>query len=136
MSPPAPAAVAPGTALTSIGQIAINVHDVARATACYRDQLGLPFLFEYPGLAFFMCGETRLMLSRAEQGEHDHLSSILYFKSGDIVATHARLRAAGVHFEDEPHIVHRAGATNLWLASFRDSEGNVLALMQDRPADA
>ena len=133
IAPPSPA---PDTQLASIGQIAINVHDVARATAFYRDRLGLPLLFEFPGLAFFMCDRTRLMLSRAEQGEHDHRSSILYFRVGDIVATHARLLAAGVAFEDAPHIVHRAGATNLWLTSFRDSEHNLLALMEDRPADA
>ena len=133
---PASPALAPDTVLASVGQIAIRVHDVARATAFYRDRLGFPLLFEFPGLAFFMCDDTRLMLARAEQGEHDHAASVLYFRVGDIVAAHARLVAAGVPFEDEPHIVHRAGATNLWLASFRDSEHNLLSLMQDRPADA
>ena len=31
--------------ISRIGQIAINVHDLDRATAFYRDILGLPFLF-------------------------------------------------------------------------------------------
>jgi catechol 2,3-dioxygenase-like lactoylglutathione lyase family enzyme len=129
-------AVTPSTALTAIGQLSIVVKDVPRATAFYRDALGLPMLFEFPGLAFFNCGGVRLMLSGAEKPEFDHPSSILYFTVGDIVATHARLVAAGVAFDDEPHIVHRAGKTNLWMTFFRDPDHNIHALMQDRPADA
>jgi catechol-2,3-dioxygenase len=33
------------SALNRIGQIAINVYDVGRATAFYRDVLALPHLF-------------------------------------------------------------------------------------------
>jgi catechol 2,3-dioxygenase-like lactoylglutathione lyase family enzyme len=35
------------------GQIAINVHDLDRATAFYRDKLGLSPLFTASKLAFF-----------------------------------------------------------------------------------
>lgn len=126
----------PETTLTAIGQVSIVAHDIPRATAFYRDALGLPLLFEYPGLAFFNCGGVRLMLSGAETPEFDHRSSVLYFTVGDIGAAHARLVAAGVPFDDEPHIVHRAGTTNLWMTFFRDPDQNVHALMQNRPAEA
>lgn len=36
-------------ALSRIGQIAVNVKDVDRAVAFYRDVLKLPFLFQAPG---------------------------------------------------------------------------------------
>ncbi|HEX4840628.1 MAG TPA: VOC family protein [bacterium] len=34
--------------LAEIGQISIPVHDVERATAFYRDQLGMRYLFTAP----------------------------------------------------------------------------------------
>ena len=34
-----------GLAIARVGQVAINAYDVERATAFYRDVLGLKFLF-------------------------------------------------------------------------------------------
>ena len=82
--------------ISRLGQIAINVHDLDRATAFYRDILGLPLLFTTGSLAFFDCGGVRLMLSRPEKPEFDHPSSILYFTVPDIVRrapANARARA-------------------------------------------
>jgi methylmalonyl-CoA/ethylmalonyl-CoA epimerase len=118
--------------LDRIGQIAINVQDVERATAFYRDVLGMKFLFAAPpGLAFFDCGGVRLMLSRAEDPELDHPASILYYRVADIAAAHRTLVDRGVAFISPPHLVHKAADHDLWLADFRDSEGNVLALMSE-----
>ncbi|MGH9512596.1 MAG: VOC family protein [Terriglobales bacterium] len=47
-------------------QVAINVHDLGRATAFYRDVLGLPFLFTTGALSFFNCAGLRVMLSPRE----------------------------------------------------------------------
>jgi catechol 2,3-dioxygenase-like lactoylglutathione lyase family enzyme len=48
----------------TIGQASINVHDVDKAVAFYRDTLGLRFLFQAgPKMAFFDCGGVRLMLA-------------------------------------------------------------------------
>jgi methylmalonyl-CoA/ethylmalonyl-CoA epimerase len=116
-----------------LGQIAVRVQDVARATAFYRDILGLPFLFEFPGLAFFQAGDVRLMLSRAEKPEFDHPGSILYYKVADVVDTHRTLAARGVTFVDEPHVVHRTPSHELWMTFFTDSEDNHAALMAERP---
>jgi len=119
--------------LTDIGQIAIVVKDLPRATAFYREALGLQFLFEAPGLAFFQSGGVRLMLSGAETPEFDHPASILYFNVADILDAHRTLAGRGVHFRDNPHAVHKAGDRALWMAFFDDSEGNVFALMAWRP---
>ena len=116
--------------LSKIGQIAIRVMNLERATACYRDVLGLKFLFAAPGLAFFDAGGTWLMLSPAELPEFDHPASILYFDVDDIGAEHARMRSAGVEFRAEPHRVHKEPRRELWLADFLDGEGNTYALRQ------
>ena len=121
--------------LSQIGQIAVNVQDVERATAFYRDTLSMRFLFAFPGLAFFDCGGVRLMLSRAEDPKLDHPASILYYRVADIEATHQALAARGVRFERGPHLVARMPDHELWLADFYDSEENLLALMAEkRPA--
>jgi methylmalonyl-CoA/ethylmalonyl-CoA epimerase len=118
-------------AITQIGQIAINVHDTNRAVEFYRDTLGLKHLFTAGKLAFFDCGGVRLMLSPPERTEFDHPASILYFKVADINSAHGRLVQKNVKIESEPHIVARMPDHDLWLADFRDSEGNLMALMSE-----
>jgi methylmalonyl-CoA/ethylmalonyl-CoA epimerase len=118
--------------ITRLGQIAINAKDVNRAATFYQEKLGLTLLFKVPpGLAFFDCGGVRLMLDRAEKPEFDHPSSVLYFAVPDIQGAYGKLRASGVHFEDEPHVVARMPAHDLWMTFFRDSEENLLALMSE-----
>ena len=122
-----------GTKLSRIGQIAVNARDVDRATAFYRDILGLHHLFRAGQLSFFDCGGVRLMLDKAEKPEFDHPSSILYFQVGDIRAAHIRLKDAGAKFEDEPHVIAQMPKCELWMTFFRDSENNLLALMSEVP---
>jgi methylmalonyl-CoA/ethylmalonyl-CoA epimerase len=119
--------------LTSIGQIAVTVKDVAEATRFYRDVLGMRFLFAAPGLSFFDCGGVRLMVTGAEDPEFDHPGSVLYFRVEDVPTAHATLAARGVVFMGEPHIVHRAADYDLWMCFFRDPAGNPLALMAEKP---
>ena len=115
-----------------IGQIAIVVQDVARATRFYRDVLGLRLLFEAPpGLAFFDCGGLRLMLSPPEGRDVPGASSILYYDVPDIQASYATLEARGVAFEGAPHVVAALATHDLWMAFLRDSEGNLLALTSE-----
>jgi methylmalonyl-CoA/ethylmalonyl-CoA epimerase len=122
--------------ITRLGQIAINVHDLNRAVAFYRDTLGLPLLFTAGKLAFFNCGGVRLMLDVPEKPEFDHPSSILYFAVPDIAAAHRQMQDAGVHFEDQPHLIAKMPDHDLWMTFFRDSEQNLLALMSEVPRAA
>lgn len=117
--------------IKGIGQIAINVHDTERATAFYRDVLGLKHLFTAGQLAFFDCGGVRLMLSPPSSPQYDHPSSILYFKVDDIQSAYARLKSLNVKLEGEPHLVARLPDHDLWLAGFYDSEGNVMEFMSE-----
>jgi predicted enzyme related to lactoylglutathione lyase len=120
--------------LATIEQIAVTAHDVERATAFYRDKLGMKHLFSAPpGLAFFDCGGIRLMLSLPPKPEFDHPSSIIYFNVADIELAYATLSERGVHFEEKPNFVADMGTYDLWIGSFRDSENNLLALMSHVP---
>lgn len=117
---------------TAILQLSINVHDVPRAVAFYRDVLGLPLLFEVPPkMAFFMCGPVRLMLSVADSPKYDHPGSIVYYRVDDIQASHQALVAKGVPFATAPHMIARMPDHELWLADFEDTEGNTAALMSE-----
>ena len=118
---------------STIGQIAMNVKDLARAVEFYRDRLGMRFLFQAPpSLAFFDCGGVRLMLGIAESKEHDHPGSVLYFKVDDIDRAYADLKARDVGFHGEPHLIAKLPDHELWMAFFNDSEGNMLALMHEK----
>jgi predicted enzyme related to lactoylglutathione lyase len=124
---------ATGIGISRLGQIAINAHDTGRATAFYRDVLGLPLLFTAGNLAFFDCGGVRLMLTPPEKPEFDHPGSILYFNVPDIKAAHDRMLASGVRFQDEPQLIARMPNHDLWMTFFHDTEGNLLALMSEVP---
>ena len=120
-----------GFGLSRIGQIAINVHDIQKAVAFYRDTLGMKFLFDAGNLAFFDCGGIRLMLDVAEKPEFDHPGSIIYYRVDDIGKAVGTLESRGVHFETKPHLVARMPTFELWMAFFRDPDGNLLALMSE-----
>ena len=119
--------------LNELGQIALTVSDIERATLFYRDLLGLKHLFSAPpGLAFFACGGVRLMLSRPEKPDSERFSAALYFKVVDITSVHKSLAARRVAFEAEPHLVATMPDYELWMAFFRDPDRNLLALMCEK----
>ena len=119
--------------LGKIGQISVNAHDLERATAFYKEKLGMKHLFSVPPkMAFFDADGVRLMLGIPERPDLDHPSSILYFKVDDIDATYDALVERGVHFETKPMLIAPMQTYDLWLAEFRDSENNVLALMCEK----
>ena len=54
--------------LGKVGQISVTVHDLERATAFYKDTLGVKHLFSFPPkMAFFDCDGIRLMLAIPER---------------------------------------------------------------------
>lgn len=127
-----PATTSSPVALSAIGQIAISVTALDRAIAFYRDALGLPFLFQAPNLGFFDCAGVRLMLSGGAQSAGTS-SSAIYFRIPDIQQAFQALAARGVAFERDPHLVARLPDHDLWMAFFRDPDGNLLAIMSEVP---
>ena len=123
----------PAVSLSTVGQIAMPVKDLARAIEFYRDRLGIPLLFQAPpGLAFFQCGAVRLLVEVPPEQEFQHPGSPLYFRVDDMDAAYAGLTAQGVTFRGEPHLIARMPDHELWMAFFRDGEGNTLALMHEK----
>ena len=47
-------------------------------------------------MAFFQCGNVRIMMSTPESGNNDRFASVLYFKVADIQATAAAMKEKGV----------------------------------------
>jgi predicted enzyme related to lactoylglutathione lyase len=118
-------------ALGPIRQIALSVRDLARATAFYRDTLGLPLLFQFPGLAFFSAHGIRLMLSPGEGEPHDPHGTVLYFQADDLPRAFAILQERGVKVRREPHLIAKMPDHELWMAFLEDTEGNLFALMSE-----
>ena len=125
-----------GPTLNQIGQIFVNVKDLDRAIAFYRETLGMTFLFTAPpNMAFFDCGGIRIMLGIADRPDLDHPASIIYYKVDDIDRVYETFKARGVEFIIKPHLVAPMPTYDLWLADFKDSEGNFVALMSEVPRE-
>ena len=117
-------------------QIAQHAEDLDRATAFYRDLLGSDpkATYDPPGLVFFDLDGVRLLL---DQGAP---SALLYLAVEDIEGTVSRLRAAGVSVEGEPRVIFTheddtlgPAGTDEWMGFVRDSEGNLVGLVERRP---
>ncbi|MCP2364538.1 methylmalonyl-CoA/ethylmalonyl-CoA epimerase [Nonomuraea thailandensis] len=112
-------------------QVAQHADDLDRATAFYRDVLGLRHIATYrpPGLAFFDLDGVRLLI------EESAPPAVLYLVSDDLEADVARLRTHEVAIVEEPHLIFTDDGTfgtpgkEIRMAAFRDSEGNLLCLM-------
>lgn len=110
-----------------LGQIARTVRSVEESRIWFRETLGLPELYAFPGLAFFDLGGVRLMLT--EEGDESQ-ESILYLRVPDIHSAKDELEKRGVQFTHAPHIIHRhEDGTEEWMAFFEDPDGRPLALM-------
>ena len=119
---------------THVAQAAIPVRDLDRAKAFYGERLGLTHLFDAPpGLSFFQCGETRLMLSRPE-GSETGGGAVLYYAVADAAAAQAALAAEGVAFAEEARCIAQVAGRDIWLAIAHDGEGNMLGLMSETPS--
>ena len=114
----------------TVGQLFIPVDDLDRGVAFYHDVLGLPLLFSAPPqMAFFMCGQVRLLVGIVPPNQKTQRGSTIYFRVKDIAAVYASLKENGVAFAASPHVVNRTPGSELWLAEFTDPDGNQLALM-------
>ncbi|HWE47757.1 MAG TPA: VOC family protein [Caulobacteraceae bacterium] len=110
-------------------QVALSTADLPRAVAFYRDTLGLPFLFEVSGMAFFQVGSVRLMVGDAGRDFKAATGSVLYFNAPDLPALAQALEARGVAFLRPAETLQQTDAGDLMLRPFRDPDGNHLALM-------
>ena len=120
--------------LHAIGQILVPVEDVDRATAFYRDVLGMRFLYAYPGMAFFDCDGTRLYLANPDPDYRGHAT--IYFTVPDADRAFATLVERGAEVVSPPRVVHRAETYELRMGFVRDPDGNHIAVMTEVPVAA
>ncbi|HKB91941.1 MAG TPA: VOC family protein [Opitutaceae bacterium] len=119
--------------ISEIGQIAITVDDVDKSASFYGDVLGLTLLFKAsPNMAFLQCGNVRIMLSRPQGAGAVGANSILYFKVPNLPEAISHLTAKGVAFIGESRLIARMPDHELWMAAFRDLDGNIHELMCEK----
>ena len=106
-------------------QIGIQVTDLDRAVAFYRDVLGLRLLSTAGGMVFFQVGEARLMVEHGRPTP----STTIYFDDVNLENSRQRLEAHGIKFAGPTETVQRTDTYDLKLAEFSDPDGNPLALM-------
>lgn len=119
--------------IRNVGQISVTVRDLSRAITFYRDVLELEYIWETNGMAFFQCGEARLMLAVPENSDFEHPSSVVYYNVDDINGAYHDLVSRGVVFKGPPHEIGKLGDHTIMMAFFSDSEGNVVAIQSEIP---
>ena len=113
--------------------IAICTRDRTRASAFYRDTLGLTVASEDSFAAVFNVGGVTLRVSIvADFTPHEH--TILGFNVPDVPATVKALREKGVIFDTYQHVsqdelgIWTAPGGAVRVAWFNDPDGNVLSV--------
>jgi catechol 2,3-dioxygenase-like lactoylglutathione lyase family enzyme len=113
-----------------LGQVALQVSDLAQSVRYYRDVLGLPLLFEVPNLAFFDMGGVRLMLSAGSQEGERH-ESVLYYKVDDLQSAYQSRLDRGARSESAPYLIAKMPDHDLWMAFLRDPDNRLVGLMSE-----
>src|SRR6516225_2851104 len=96
------------TMFNKVDYIKVNVSDMSRSVAFYRDILGMPLKFQSPGWSEFQTGATTLALHliRARDGvapaEPLAGTCSIGFSVEDLAATHRELVARGAQFVRSP----------------------------------
>jgi catechol 2,3-dioxygenase-like lactoylglutathione lyase family enzyme len=110
----------------------VAVSDIARATAFYRDTLGLDLADNSMGeVAVFRTGGTSLVVYRSELAGTNKANAVVWGVGDEIDDMVADLKSKGVSFEhydgmDLDGDIHVVGAMRLvW---FKDPDGNILHL--------
>ncbi|ANE48841.1 hypothetical protein SY83_10185 [Paenibacillus swuensis] len=114
--------------IQGIGQVSVPVRNLEASLGFYRDVLGLPVLMAQHNMAILDCGGIHLLLSLPENEEHEGAGSTLYFNVSDIQASFEGLRSQDVSVVGAPHKVGDLGSVEVWLAFFKDPDGNLQAL--------
>ena len=117
-----------------VDHAAFPTFDPAGTVRFYRDVLGLTHLFTVEGqpMAFFDAGGIRLYLGVPED-ERFRSRPVVYYRVEDLDDAYQAVVGRGAPALSEPHIVHRDGTIELWMAGVTDPDGNPVLLMEERP---
>jgi methylmalonyl-CoA/ethylmalonyl-CoA epimerase len=123
--------------MTRIVQVAQRAVDLERARDFYAALLDTAPTAEFrpPGLVFFDLDGVRLLLDEGAP------SALIYLGVPDLDVVVARCRRDGVEVVADPHVIFShtddtlgPAGTDEWMAFLKDSEGNTIALVTQRPS--
>jgi predicted enzyme related to lactoylglutathione lyase len=107
--------------------------DLNKLLPFYRDVLGLAVRNQTPAFVVFgEAGAPALGLgthSEVRGRNADPARHMLGLLTSDVAADSKRLKAAGVEFVEDPK-----DYGTLWIATLKDPEGNLVQLLQFKPA--
>ncbi|HWA10892.1 MAG TPA: VOC family protein [Opitutaceae bacterium] len=119
--------------VSSLGQVAVTVSDVAKAKQFYHGVLGLKSLFDAgPNLSFLGAGDVRLMLTLPQGAGAIGQNSVLYFRTAQLESAYPAMLARGAEGERPPQLTAKMPDHELWMAFVRDPDGNLIGLMEER----
>lgn len=119
--------------LNGVIQVAIPARDIDRATAFYRDTLGLGLLMNGPNMAFLDCGGIRVYLDANPGSTEPGGNSLVYFRATNIQHALKTFKDSGVTIHREPHVIASLEDRDVWLMWIRDSESNLLGIIEEQP---
>jgi len=115
----------------------IPARDVRRARTFYERTLGFKSKIEINGGVVYEFAKGTACFLYPTPNAGTSQASQAFWQVKDVEQEVAQLRARGVHFENYPGttdgIMSAGGAKAAW---FRDSEGNILALVQNAKGSA
>ena len=117
--------------ITGIAGVIIWTANVERLGGFYRDVLDMKPVSQRDGFMAFQFGDLRLSISdhsEVKDEAKDPLRIMVNLAVDDIHSAYQRLRKRGVEFLREPEKEHWGG----YVATFKDPDGNVLQLLQQR----
>jgi|SRR5215207_1489240 catechol 2,3-dioxygenase-like lactoylglutathione lyase family enzyme len=109
--------------------------DIERARAFYEGTLGLPLVQDVEGALMFACGNGTMFFVYPSEFAGTNQATAAGWQVADIEAAMDELRGKGVTFEeyDMPGLKTVNGVATFGpskSAWFKDTEGNILALVQ------
>jgi predicted enzyme related to lactoylglutathione lyase len=115
--------------ITGLRGATIWSDDLNRLLPFYRDVLGLTVGRETAGFVVFGKGDAPALALGTHSEVHgrnaDPARHMVGLTTDDIASDHKRLKGAGVEFVEDP-----TKYPNVWVATFKDPDGNLLQLLQ------
>ena len=116
----------PNFKLEKIGVIMLDVTELARSVAFYRDRLGLTLQQQFESFAFFNGGGVTLLLRQTSPQTRSGVpgATEVVFSVEGVREAHEALKGKGVAFTLEPRVV----SGPMWAANFNDPDGHRLSV--------
>ena len=117
--------------ITGLGGVTIWSSDLKNLLPFYRDVVGLTVQIDTPAFVLFGAPGTPALAIGTHSEVHGKASDPYRHMVGlittDVQTDFARMKAAGADFMEGPTL---QPSGDLWIATFRDPEGNICQIFQ------